>query len=216
MSGHAHPSIVLKTFGWWYRTETLLTRVGQELIDGPETGVLDVVVGREAEPQVPAQRRDDRRKCPSAVLSQQIRISVGSVPYFQEIVEASVIGLDVEHVAKVYADHVARFGCNISIIDTTGSKMEKNKYLKWRENSRLWPGSLPDSRASRILVCAACPQRNCSSAHLLATSQRVRSEIAPLGRHYSPSHLLFVKSKCYCALLLLYVCRPVSKTTEWK
>lgn len=88
-----------------------LTRVGQELIHGPETGVLDVIVRSEAKPQVSLRRRDDGGESPAAISSHQCRIAVSPVTDLQKVVQAMFMRLDIEHVTEIDTNHEARLGC---------------------------------------------------------------------------------------------------------
>lgn len=88
-----------------------LTRVGQELIHGPETGVLDVIVRSEAKPQVSLRRCDDGGESPAAISTHQCRIAVSPVTDLQKVVQAMFMRLDVEHVTEIDTNHEARLGC---------------------------------------------------------------------------------------------------------
>ena len=91
------------------------SRIWQKLIDGPESGVLDVLVRAEPEPEVILRRRDDGREGSATVAVHQRRIAVSAIANRQEIVEALRVWLHVKLVPKIHPDHLAVSGWITSI-----------------------------------------------------------------------------------------------------
>lgn len=80
--------------------------------DGPEAGVLDVLVGPEAQPEVAAGRGKHGREGMATESTQQGRVAVFSVTDLQVVEAAVLAGLHVELVPEVQPQQVTRLGCN--------------------------------------------------------------------------------------------------------